>query len=66
MAEIPIENPRKYGVWDDDIDELVDGLAGRKSEREYDPRNGFGVSHTEIVDEDFLRDAGNPRNHYGS
>jgi hypothetical protein len=29
MADLPFESPRKYGDWDDDIDELAAGFAGR-------------------------------------
>ena len=64
--ELPTESPRKYGVYEDDFDELADALSGREPRKRVDPRGGFGVSHTDAVDEDFLRVAGNPRNHYGA
>ena len=58
MADIPLENPHKYGSFDDDITELADGLAGRptgaKSNRQPDPGSAVGSLDDE-VDANVLR-----------
>ena len=65
VADLPLNNPNKYGRFDDDLSDLVDSIAGREPGKRHDPRGGFGISHTDAVDEDFMREAGNPSNKYG-
>ena len=59
------ESPNKYGRFDDDIDELVAGFAGRDAVRRSPNSAGAQSSGTDEVDEDFLRKAGNTDSHYG-
>ena len=63
--EMPEESPNKYGNFEEDVDELADRLAGREPRKRYSPLGGFGISHSDEVDEDFLRIAGNPPDKYG-
>jgi hypothetical protein len=64
--DIPMESPSKYGKFDDNaVDDLADALNGREPRKRSDPHNGFGISHTDVVDEDFMREARNPKSHYG-
>lgn len=63
--DIPIESPNKYGRFDDDLYELVNGLAGRDVMRRNSVVSDSQSSQSDTLDEDFLRSAGNPRNHYG-
>ena len=59
------ESPNKYGRFDDDIDELVAGFNGGDPLRRSANPSGTQPSGEIKVDEDFLRKAGNPDNHYG-
>lgn len=65
VADLVLEGRNKYGSWDDDVSDMADALDGREPRKRNDPRGGFGVSHTDSVDEDFMREAGNSRNKYG-
>lgn len=63
--DIPIESPNKYGRFDDDISDLANGLAGRDVMRRNSAVPDSQSSQSDTLDEDFLRIAGNPSNHYG-
>lgn len=65
MPEMPIENPNKYGRLDDDPNELADLLSGREPHKRVSPVGGFGISHTDAVDEDFFREAGSADKYLG-
>lgn len=67
MADLPCENPRKYGEFDDDFnaDDINAALAGiLPASRNRDGASGR-VQPGDQVDADFLRDAGRERGKYG-
>jgi hypothetical protein len=56
--DMPFESPRKYGVFDDNLDDLDDVLAGRDPKRR-PAGGGDSVSgdDSEVVDAAFLQKA---------
>ena len=58
MPDVPMESPRKYGSFDDDLDELASAIAGHpvssKPNLQPDPSAAVG-SQSDEVDADFLR-----------
>jgi hypothetical protein len=64
LKEVPVESRNKYGAddWDTAVDDLAGGLGGTQHRRT-GPVDS--VSASGEVDEDFLREARNPRNKYG-
>lgn len=65
MADIPIESPFKYGRLEADEDEFITLLNGGTPNSTNRTKSVSQPSNTDTVDEDFLRQIGSPRNHYG-
>jgi hypothetical protein len=63
--DIPIESKNKYGVFEDDMDELLSALGGGNPKRSPNRVASADVQDSDEVTADFLRKAGNPSSHYG-
>lgn len=65
MADMPSENPNKYGRFDDDTDELAARLSGREFKRNQPHGHEPAVPDERPVDEDFFREARDSVSKYG-
>lgn len=67
MAELPIENPHKYGVdnYDDAISDFVDILSGREPSGSSYSRPRVEPQADGAVDDSFWAAVRNNRNKYG-
>lgn len=66
MKDIPIENPNKYGAFDDDATELADILNGNEPRRSSSPQRGPAIPATSAVDEDFFSQTRDSNRKYGA
>ena len=65
MSDIPIENPRKYGKFDDDLDTLASALAGGGVDSLKRPSAVAAQDDSGEVDASFLRSLRSSDSHYG-
>jgi len=65
VREIPVESPRKYGAWDDNVDDLADGLGRRESSRRSGDVAVPDLPASDSVDEDFFRTVRDSSSKYG-